>query len=82
MAFFDIKGRDALSQTSAAETGNQFDASGWNVNFGGSGGITSQRTQTDNGPLGGLAALSTLPPYVPYLAVAAALVLAWRMTRR
>jgi hypothetical protein len=47
-----------------------FDASGWNVNFGG-GTIESDRSQTE-----------PLSEYMPYILVAAGLLVVWRFTRK
>jgi hypothetical protein len=47
-----------------------FDSSGWNVNFG-AGGIESDRSQTQ-----------PLSEYMPYILVAAGLLVVWRMTRK
>ncbi len=56
--------------SSTGSFSNPFDASGWNVNFG-SGTIESKREQS--GELGS---------YLPYVVVAAGLLIAWRLTRR
>ncbi len=56
--------------TSDGRFSSPFDASGWNINFG-SGKIDSNREQS--GELGS---------YLPYVMVAAGLLIAWRLTRR
>ncbi len=56
--------------SSTGSFSNPFDASGWNVNFG-SGKIDSNREQA--GELGS---------YLPYVVVAAGLLIAWRLTRQ
>lgn len=55
--------------TSDGRFSSPFDGSGWNVNFG-SGSIDSNREQA--GELGS---------YLPYVVVAAGLLIAWRLTR-
>ncbi len=62
-----------LTGGSAASDGrfsSPFDASGWNVNFG-DGDITSDRKQAGE-----------LSAYLPYAVLAAAVLLAWRLTRK
>ena len=49
---------------------NNFDSSGWNVNFG-TGGIESSRAQTGE-----------LSDYVRYALIAGAVLIAWRFTRK
>lgn len=73
-----LSGMAAPAGPSSASSTSSFDSSGWNVNFG-SGGITSQRTQTEPSAAGvGVAA----SPYLPYLLAGAALLVVWRMTRK
>lgn len=60
-------GAGGAAGPSAARGDSAFDSSGWNVNFS-SGSIASNA--------GGLGA------YAPYVLAAAAVVIAWRMTRR
>lgn len=52
-----------------------FDHSGWNVNFG-AGSIAADRRQ-GTAPIAG-----ALDGYLPYVLVAAGVLIAWRMTRR
>lgn len=54
--------------TAAGRGESSFDSSGWNVNFGG-GAISSSAS-------GGLS------EYLPYVLAAAAVVIAWRMSRK
>lgn len=62
---------------SSSSSSSSFDASGWNINFG-SGGITSERVQTDpaGNPVGGMNA------YLPYVLAGVGLLIVWRMTRK
>jgi hypothetical protein len=83
MAAWDIQGRDALSASSMFDGQVGFDSSGWQVNFG-SGSIDATRSQVETGkPAGTLAAFApAFDQYLPYAIAAAALVIAWRMTRK
>jgi hypothetical protein len=49
---------------------NNFDSSGWNINFG-SGGIESSRAQA-----------GALSEYLPYVVIAGVVLIAWRFTRK
>jgi hypothetical protein len=49
---------------------NNFDSSGWNVNFG-TGGIESSRAQA-----------GTMAEYLPYVVIAGVVLIAWRFTRK
>lgn len=62
---------DAPMMTSSGGT-SPFDASGLSVNFG-SGSIATDRTQT---------AANDLAQWLPYVGIAAALLIAYRLTRR
>lgn len=61
--------------SASGKSTSSFDSSGWNVNFG-SGKIDSTRAQTPSGTTGGI------NEYLPYVAIAAALLIVWRMTKK
>lgn len=61
-------GAGGAAGPSNALTSANFDNSGWNVNFGG-----GKISTTDAGDLG---------QYLPFIAIAAALLIGYRMTRR
>lgn len=60
---------------SSVDATSAFDSSGWNVNFGG-GSITSERRESAAG------AAASMDAYLPYVLIAAGVLVAWRMTRR
>jgi len=63
-----------MAPTAAAQDGNMFDSSGWNIAFGGSK-ITSSREQA-SGP----AAVAN--SYFQYVVAAGVFLILWRMTKR
>lgn len=63
-----LTGGGAGPSTAAGRGQSAFDSSGWNVNFGG-GSISSN-------------ASSGLSAYLPYVLAAAAVVIAWRMSKK
>jgi hypothetical protein len=59
---------------SSVDAQSAFDSSGWNVNFG-AGTIESTRSQAEGGA-------GAVQGYMPYILVAAGLLVVWRMTRK
>lgn len=77
-AGFSALGAAAAGGPSSVQSDNLFDNSGWNVNFG-TGSIDSNRSQAEGA---GAALPQSINGYLPYVLVAAGLLIAWRMTRR
>lgn len=73
-----LKAATGGTSSAGGTSTSSFDSSGWNVNFG-SGTVNSDRTQGT--PMGG-GAVASLNPYLPYVLVAAGLLVVWRMTRK
>lgn len=72
-------GMDALkslstSSSASGQSSNQFDNSGWNVNFG-SGSIDSKRSETPQGS-------QMVDQYLPYALAVVGLLMVWRLTRK